>query len=92
MRSIAPRTGAEEVTVAAEQEEYLELTAAIYEVEGVPTLLTRWTFTDQERQRIAAGEDVYLALMTFGQPMQPVMIQVGPEGWTPESGAYIPPA
>jgi hypothetical protein len=90
MRSIAPRTGAPEVHVARDQEEYLEICAALYEVDGIPALLTRWTFTEEERRRIAEGEDLYLGVLTFGQPMQPVMIQVGPEGWTKETGATIP--
>lgn len=90
MRSIAPRTGAPEVSVARDQAEYLELTAALYAVNGADTLLTRWTFTEEERKRIAAGEDIYLSLMTFGHPMQPVWVQVGPEGWTVETGASMP--
>lgn len=77
MRMIAPRTGAPEITVAEDQPEYLALTAAVYD----NTLLTRWTFTPEERARIAAGEDLYLGVMTFGRPLQPLSVQVGAEGW-----------
>ena len=79
---IAPRTGAPEITVAEDQLEYLPITMALYGDEtGVKQMLSRWTFTPEERARIANGEDLYVALMTFGQPMQPISAQVGPEGW-----------
>lgn len=56
------------------------------------TVLTRWRMTDLDLslllgvsvQRIREirgerrGEDVYLALLTFNQPLQPINIQVGP--------------
>jgi hypothetical protein len=44
-------------------------------------LLTRWRFTPEERAKVAGGEDLYLALLTFGNPVQPMIVQVGPEGW-----------
>ncbi len=90
MHSIAPRTGAEEVTLATDQHEYKELVAAHYMVEYAEgmqghALLTRWRFTSEERERIKEGADLYLACLTFGNPLQPLMLQVGPEGptcWT----------
>lgn len=83
---VAPRTGAPEVTIAEDQLEYLPITVAVYGDNaelGPRQLLTRWTFTDEERARIADGEDVYFALMTFGNPMQPVCATVGGEDWAP---------
>lgn len=86
MRMIAPRTGADEVTIAEDQLEYKPLVAAIYVNEqygpDALTLLTRWTFTPEERAAIAAGEDVYLGVLTFGKPLQPLSMQVGAEGYT----------
>jgi hypothetical protein len=84
----APRTGAPEVTVAEEQEEFMPITVAVYgdNVSMPRTVLTRWGFTPQERQRIMDGEDLYIALATFGNPMQPISVQVGalePADWTP---------
>lgn len=62
----------------ADQPQYNEL-AALRSPEGIVT--TRWTFTEEERNAIAAGEDIYLLTMTFNHPFQPVMLQVGiPEG------------
>jgi hypothetical protein len=56
----------------------------------VPVLLTRWRFTEEERVQIAAGDDLYLGVMTFGHPLQPLMAGVGPDGWTVETNAGAP--
>jgi len=88
---IAPRTGAEEITIAEDQLEYSPLVAAVYAhaaYGNAPFLLTRWTFTDEERAAIAAGEDLYLGVLTFGQPLQPLSLQVGPQGYlAPQEGS-----
>lgn len=39
-------------------------------------ILTRWQPTEDERARIAAGQDVYLWVCTFGQPLQPLLVEV----------------
>lgn len=80
---IAPRTGAEEITVAEEQLEYKPLTCAVYreEATGNVFLLSRWTFTLEERVRVALGEDLYISHLTFGGPLQPLSVQVGPDGY-----------
>lgn len=73
---VAPRTGAEEITIAEDQLEYKPLVAARYQTpEGVPVLLTRWKLDDAERAKVAAGEDLYLSLMTFGNPLPPLQVQ-----------------
>ncbi|HET8777960.1 MAG TPA: hypothetical protein VFN76_09905 [Candidatus Limnocylindria bacterium] len=46
--------------VAENQPEYLPVCVAVYDHgDGSGSLLTRWTLTDEERQRVAAGEDIY---------------------------------
>lgn len=85
MRMVAPRTGAPEVTIAEEQTDYSPLVAAVYEQDGQRILLTRWRLDDEERARIAAGEDLYLSVMTFNNPLQPVSLQVGAPEWSTEA-------
>lgn len=82
MRAIAPRTGAPEQTVAEEQLEYKPITVCLYQQpdESI-VVLTRWTFSPEERKRVAEGEDIYVALLTDGDGMNPINVQVGPEGW-----------
>lgn len=38
--------------------------------------ITRWKFSDAERKAIADGKDLYLSIMTFGNPLQPVSLWV----------------
>lgn len=82
MRPIAPRTGAPEVTIAEEQPDYSPLVGAVY---ANDVILTRWRMDDADRAKVAAGEDLYIALMTFGFPMQPMSVQVGDTGWASSS-------
>lgn len=78
MEAVSPQTGANEFAVAEEQEEYLPVPAALYsDPTGRLTLLSRWKFSDEERAAIARGEDLFLALITDGNPMQPLYIQIG---------------
>lgn len=81
MRPVAPRTGAEERTFAEDQEEYLPVTVAIYPDflgEGTRGLLWRYTLTPEERQRVAAGEDIYIMHLNFNEPLTPQQASVGP--------------
>ncbi|HLT92108.1 MAG TPA: hypothetical protein VKZ85_14335 [Woeseiaceae bacterium] len=83
MRMIAPRTGAHEITLAEDQLEYSPLVVALYydHEQKSALLLSRWTFTPEERAAIAAGEDLYLGVLTHGQPFQPISLAVGPEAF-----------
>lgn len=84
MRPIAPRTGADEIVVAEEQEEYMPLTVAVYRYgDGSIGLLTRWTFTDEERAAVARGEDVYVMQVGRGS-LQPMIVRTGPADFTLE--------
>ena len=37
---------------------------------------SRWTLTPEQRKAIAEGADIYLTLLTFNQPLQPIRIGV----------------
>lgn len=88
MKTVQPMTGAQEITLAVDQPEYESLICAVYHDTDFdcPMLLSRWKPSDEERERIAAGEDLYLAVLTCGDPMQPVMLTVGDKQWK------VPPA
>ena len=79
MKPIAPNTGAPEVTFASDQPQYIPVVIGIYEREIGKGLLTRWTFTDEERQAIANGEDIYVMQLNFNTPMTPMKVTVGPQ-------------
>jgi hypothetical protein len=78
--------------IAEDQPDYETLTVVRYDVPpfGV-ALLTRWTFTDEERAAIAEGEDIYLLCLTHGQPLQPLHMVVGPEEFIARTDAMAPP-
>ena len=58
-----------EVVYAADQPEYQPLPVWRWP-DG--TLITRWRLTWRERIRALLGGDLYLQVMTFGNPLQPL--------------------
>ena len=84
-RPVAPRVGAPEVMMAQDQDQYLTVCVALITYsDQSQAVMTRWRLSDEERALIAAGNDVYLTLMTFGQPMQPITMEIGPPEWAVE--------
>lgn len=89
IRCVTPNTGAEEMVLAADQPQYEEVVVAKYlsypqhahgvlAGEPVPTILYRFHPTEQQRREISAGQDLFLAVMTFGRPPLPLELLVGP--------------
>lgn len=70
----------EEITVARNQDGLNEIPALRVSfgmwLPDMPAegLITRWRPTDEERAALANGADIWLEVMTFGQPMQPVRL------------------
>jgi hypothetical protein len=64
-----------EVTYAKDQPEYAPLRV----LRTDKALLSRWTLTDEERTHIANGGDLFIAVLHFGQPLQPILpVAAGP--------------
>lgn len=74
---ISPQVAAPQVTVAEEQEEFKPITAAIVQGAHGFSHLLAFRPNDDERRRIAAGEDLYISLLTFGGPMQGIIVLTG---------------
>ena len=84
-RNVAPRVGCPEVQLGQNQEEYYEVAAAVVTyADGSKSVLTRWRLSVKEQQQIADGADLYLTVYTFGEPMQPVNLEVGHPEWATE--------
>jgi hypothetical protein len=87
MRMISPEVKAPKTCIARNQAEYRVLTVArvshpLYGVEegrDHNSLLMAYRPTDDERRRIAAGEDIYISLLTGGTSMQPILVLTGKE-------------
>jgi hypothetical protein len=78
VRPVAPRVGSlPEVTIAEDQHQFLTLVGAVTTYKNGSGMLTRWRLTDEERERVVKGEDLYLELLTFGKPVQPIILSIG---------------
>ena len=72
------REGWTRMVIAETQEEYRDLPAIVttqYQV------ISRWTLSEEERQAILNGEDIYLTIL--GLPINPVLLTVGVIDWKP---------
>ena len=84
MESISPVVPGNEqfeVVYAADQPEYIPLSVLRTE----KSLLSRWRLTDAERAHIAGGGDLFICVMHFGHPLQPLL----PIADTPENAMTI---
>lgn len=79
--------GSKAVVIAEHQDEYKDLPsvrtpAVIVDGQMVtpPQVITRWSLTDAERAAIAAGEDVFVTLITPGA-IYPLFVTIGPVDW-----------
>ena len=87
MRMISPQLDAPQVQIATEQEQFFELTAALVTNPeyGVPvgrmhnTVMLAYRLTEYERQLVRDGADIYIALLTGGGAMQPILPIIGKE-------------
>lgn len=66
---------AEEVVYAKDQPQYLPLRSL---VSSGPKgrVISRWTFTPEQRKQIAEGADVLLEVSTGHRPLQPLRVMV----------------
>jgi hypothetical protein len=67
-------SGYDEIVFAKDQPEYIPLPAIRVNRDGAETIVTRWKLTDEEREAVASGADLWLEVMTIGQPLQPIRI------------------
>ena len=66
----------DEIVIARDQPEYIPLPALHIVIGNSFGLLTRWRPSDEERAALASGADVWLEMLTGGEPMQPVRLSV----------------
>jgi hypothetical protein len=64
-----------EVVYAKDQPEYLPLRTLVSDTKEL-NVMSRWTLTPEQRAAIAAGADIFLELMTWGHPLQPIKMRV----------------
>lgn len=69
-------TGYPEIIFAKNQPEYLPLPAVRVDTE-TGEIVTRWRLSWRERWRLFCGGDLYLHVLTFGHPLQPLKLSAG---------------
>jgi hypothetical protein len=65
-----------ETVYAADQPEYAPL-RTLKSPSPQGEVMSRWTFTPEQREAIANGADLFLELFEFHQPLRPIRIAVG---------------
>lgn len=63
------------VVFAEDQTEYIPLPVVIPR-DNENVVLSKWELTDEERAKIVDGGYIYVQQMNFGQPLQPINIQI----------------
>jgi hypothetical protein len=66
----------QEVVYAKNQPEYVPL-RTLTSSGPERKVISRWTLTPEQRKAVAEGADIYLQLLTFGAPLQPIVMAVG---------------
>jgi hypothetical protein len=72
---VMPGSGEIEIVLGKDQPEYIPLPAVYLDMDCRP-MVTRWRFTDEEREAIANGADLVMQQLTFKQAFQPINVQV----------------
>lgn len=73
---VAPGEEEREVVYAKNQIQYKPLRTLRGDAVDSP-VISRWSPTDEQRKMIAEGKDIFLELLTFHQPLQPILVYVG---------------
>lgn len=69
--------GSRAVVIAEDQTEYRDLPSVRTPLGQV---ITRWSLSDAERAAVAAGEDVFVTILSHG-PINPLFVTIGPVDW-----------
>jgi hypothetical protein len=67
---------AEEIVFAKNQPQYKPLRCLVDDSRGDCRVMSRWTLTDEQRRAVTEGADIYLTLLTYGNPLQPILLAV----------------
>lgn len=69
--------GSRAIVIAEHQDEFMDL-PSVCTPDG--KIITRWRLTEEEREALLSGQDVFLTIWSGGA-IQPVYLSVGPCDW-----------
>lgn len=72
---VMPGSETIELVYGKNQPEYVPLPAVYLDTPSRP-VLSRWRLSDEERAAVAAGADIVLTLLSFGNPLTSSHLQV----------------
>jgi hypothetical protein len=64
-----------EIVYAKNQPEYIPLRTLV-SAGADRKVISRWSLTPEQRKAVADGADIYLTLLTFQNPLQPILMTV----------------
>lgn len=88
MRNVRPQLRIPTYSIAEEQEEYLTVVGGLLDVSNLPkregahhnVVVLAFRPSEAEKEAIfMQNADIYITLLTFGEDMQPITVQVGKE-------------
>jgi len=85
---VAPGFESLETVYAKDQPEYIPL-RTLASHDAVRRVVSRWSPTLEQRQEIADGKDVFLTLLTFSGPLQPIQMFIGDDSDSAEIAADV---
>jgi hypothetical protein len=74
-RPVVDGLESKEHVFAKNQPEYNPLRALVSET-AERRVISRWTLSPEQRTAVAEGADIFLMMLTFGQPLQPINMAV----------------
>lgn len=81
-----------EVVYGAGQPDYAPL-RALKAPDG--RIITRWTLSDRQREAVSRGADIFVSMLTFNEPLQPLQLlaatELDPASVVETLGMDIPP-
>jgi hypothetical protein len=100
MKAVTPMLEAPQLRVAEDQPQYTPVTVALMHN---PDFIARqrrdgtrynavvmaFRPSDEERAQLAAGADIYVSLLTFGEPQQPIIVTAGKEAMADVYGVAV---
>ena len=79
-----------EIVLAKDQPQYMPLPVVISEGEEV-RMISRWEFSELEKEQIAEGGSLILEQLTFGNRYQPTALSILSKEKDPNEQVRIPP-
>lgn len=69
---VVPGMNLQEIVFAKDQPQYGPVPAVMFEAR----VITRWKLSWKERFKLLFTGNLWLTLLTFGQPLQPILLEV----------------